>query len=339
MVPGAMARSKSKRLIDLLTLLLSSRYPVSKNSIRRLDGYPRGEEAFHRQFERDKQALRELGFPLREVADEEEGGYVLERARLKLPEVHLTSEETVALALARRLGGFHALVGGSIRDALGKIGIIAADARPLPGVAYAAPPPRSKSEEERLKVLESAVARGHRLKLRYRKLGESRGLDREVDPYGLYVLGGGWYLVAYDHLRRGMRTFRTSRVEMLGRATRGTGPDFDVPRGFRIEDYVERMRLEGWRTVVEDAVVRFSPSESWRVSRLAGPRQRVRRLAGGGLEVRFRRANPDAIVAWVSGLGRGVEVVEPAALRDEARRFAERVARIHAGPPRAERRS
>ncbi|MGH7726579.1 MAG: helix-turn-helix transcriptional regulator [Candidatus Eiseniibacteriota bacterium] len=334
-----MAESKSKRLIDLLTLLLSSRYPVSKNAIRRLAGYPRGEEAFHRQFERDKQALRELGFPLREVADEDEGGYALERARLRLPEVHLTAEETVALALARRLGGFHALVGSSVRDALGKIGILAADAQSLPGVAYAAPPSRSKSEEERLRSLESAVARGHRLKLRYRKLGEAKGLDRDVDPYGLYVFGGGWYLVAFDHLRRGMRTFRTSRIEKLSRATRSAGPDFDVPREFKIEDYVERMRMTGWRTIVEDAVVRFAPSESWRVSRLGGPRQRVKRLPGGALEVRFRRANPDAIVTWVAGLGRGVEIVEPLALREEARRFAERVAKAHTGAPHPERRT
>lgn len=334
MVPNTMAQAKSKRLIDLLTLLLNARYPVSRASIRRLAGYPRGEEAFHRQFERDKHALRELGFPVREVADEDEGGYVLERARLRLPDVRLTPEETVALALARRVGGFHALVGGTVRDALGKLGLAAGDASPLPGVTYAAPPVRSRQEEERLRTLESAVGRGHRLKLRYRKLGQKSAVDREVNPYGLYVLGGAWYLVAHDLLRDAMRTFRTSRIEKLARAARGQGPDFEVPRGFRIEDYVERMRLTGWQSIVEDAVVRFAPSESWRVSRLRGPRQEVRRLPTGGLEVRFKHANPDAIVGWVSGLGRGVEIVGPPALRQEAGRLAQRVADLHAGPPK-----
>ena len=69
-----MARAKSKRLVDLLTLLLSARYPVSRAAIRRLEGYPRGEDAFHRQFERDKAALRELGFPVQSLQSGPLGG-------------------------------------------------------------------------------------------------------------------------------------------------------------------------------------------------------------------------------------------------------------------------
>src|SRR4029453_9111733 len=58
----ALAERKSARLIELLTLVLTRRYGVELGEIRRLRGYPRGEEAFHRQFERDKELLRELGF-------------------------------------------------------------------------------------------------------------------------------------------------------------------------------------------------------------------------------------------------------------------------------------
>jgi hypothetical protein len=177
-----MARAKSKRLVDLLTLLLSARYPVSRAAIRRLEGYPRGEEAFHRQFERDKAALRELGFPIAEVGDEDrEPGYLLQRARLKLPEVQLTPEETVALALARRIGGLHSLVGGSVRQALGKLGLVGAGAENAGAVVAVAPPVRSKSEEDRLRLIESAIARGHRLKIRYRSLGAKEANERTID--------------------------------------------------------------------------------------------------------------------------------------------------------------
>lgn len=328
-----MARSKSKRLVDLLTLLLQARYPVTRDRIRTLEGYPRGDEAFHRQFERDKAALRTMGFPLREVGDEDEPAYALDRGRLRLKEVQLTPEETVALALARRLAGSHALLGGNVRDALGKLGLVGGEADPIPGVA-SLPPPRAKREEERLRVLESAVGHGHRLVLRYRRLGDEQPTTREVDPYGLYVYGAAWYLVGHDHLRRATRTFRTGRIAGVTRATRTTGPDFAPPKGFRIEDYVERMLTRGWSGVAEDAVVRFPPGEAWRVGGLAGRRTAVRRLADGGLEVRFRKANPDALVAWITGLGGGVEVLAPPALRDEARRFLERVAQAHAGRAR-----
>lgn len=328
-----MARAKSKRLVDLLTLLLSARYPVSRASIRRLEGYPRGEEAFHRQFERDKAALRELGFPLSEVGDEDrESGYLLERARFRLPEVRLTPEETVALALARRIGGLHALVGGNVRQALGKLGLIGAAPDSAGGVVAVAPPTRSKAEEDRLRLIESAIARSHRVNLRYRALGADTVTERAVDPYGLYVHGGGWYLVGHDHLRKATRTFRTSRIQKLARATRGAAADFAAPADFRIEDYVERMLWGGWKGVVDDAVVRFEPSDAWRVERLASPRVSVKRAPDGGLLVRFQRANPDSLLSWVATLGRGVTIVAPPALREEARRSFERVERAHAGP-------
>lgn len=325
-----MARSKSKRLVDLLTLLLQSHYPVSRERIRTLEGYPKGDEAFHRQFERDKSALRTMGFPLKEVGDEEEALYALDRRRLRLKDVQLTPEETVALALARRLAGPHALLGGNVRDALGKLGLLGGEVDPLPGVATL-PPPRARSEEERLRLLESAVGRGHRLTVRYRRLGEEKATTRQVDPYGLYVYGGAWYLVGHDHLRAATRTFRVGRMAGAARTTRGAGADFAPPRGFRIEEYVERMLTQGWSGIEEDALVRFPPGEMWRVGGLAGRRTSVRRMAEGGLEVRFRRANPDALIAWVTGLGGGVEVLAPPALRDEARRLLERVVQVHAG--------
>jgi predicted DNA-binding transcriptional regulator YafY len=325
-----MARSKSKRLVDLVTLLLQSHYPVSRERIRTLEGYPRGDEAFHRQFERDKASLRTMGFPLREVGDEEEPLYALDRRRLRLKDVQLTPEETVALALARRLAGPHALLGGNVRDALGKLGLVGGEVDPIPGVATL-PPPRARSEEERLRLLESAVGRGHRLAVRYRRLGEEKPTARQVDPYGLYVYGGAWYLVGHDHLRDATRTFLVGRMAAVTRATRGSGPDFAPPKGFRIEEYVERMLTRGWSGIVADAVVRFPPGEVWRVGGLAGRRTAVKRMPDGGLEVRFKRANPDALVAWVSGLGGGVEVLAPPALRDEARARLERVAQVHAG--------
>jgi len=197
------------------------------------------------------------------------------------------------------------------------------------GVALVAPPGRAKSEEDRLRVLETAIARGHRVRIGYRTLGSSGVTAREVDPYGLYVHGGGWYLVGHDHLRDATHTFRTSRIEKLARATRSAASDFAAPKGFRIEDYVERMLWGGWKGVVDDAVVRFEPSDAWRVSRLAGPRVTVKRAPDGGLLVRFARANPDTLLSWVATLGRGVTIEGPPALRAEAKRFFERAERAH----------
>jgi predicted DNA-binding transcriptional regulator YafY len=325
-----MAKSKSKRLIDLLTLLLSARYPISRASIRRLEGYPRGEDAFHRQFERDKAALRALGFPIVDVGDDDEAGYVLERARLKLKEIRFTSEETVALALARRLGGMHALVGGRVRDALGKLGFVGAEADPLPGVFALAPPSHGKGEEERLRALEGAVLHRHRVRIAYRSVGEAAATTRELDPYGLYVHGGAWYVVGHDSRRDEVRTFRAGRIAKVTRTGRGAGADFAPPKDFRIADHVERMLERGWKGMTEEIVVRFAPGEAWRLSRLAGARVRVKRQADGAVDAHFRHTNPDALVSWVMAMGGGVVIESPQSARDEALRRLERAERVHA---------
>ncbi len=325
-----MAQSKSKRLVDLLTLLLASRYPVTRAAIKRITGYPKGADAFHRQFERDKQELRGLGFPVREsgAAEDDEGGYVLDRARLRLPDVRLTSEELVALALARRLGGFHALVGGAVREALGKLGLVAFEADAAPGVLYAAPEARAKGEETRLRALESAVAAGHRLRILYQSRAAERPAERDLDPYGMFVLGGAWDVVGHDHKSGETRTFRTSRIAKLARATRGASADFKPPRGFRIERHVEHLRLSGEPGI--EAVLRFAPAETWRVGRMKGARVKAKRAADGSLEVRLAGAAPDGVVRWAIGIGKGVELIAPEELRAQARRIAERVARAHA---------
>ena len=90
------------------------------------------------------------------------------------------------------------------------------------------------------------------------------------------------------------------------------------------------MLEQGWAGIAEDAIVRFTPGEAWRVGALVGRRTAIKRLPEGGLEVRFKRANPDALIAWVTGLGGGVTITAPAALRTEARRFLERVVLAHA---------
>jgi predicted DNA-binding transcriptional regulator YafY len=200
----------------------------------------------------------------------------------------------------------------------------------LPGVLALPPAARGKSEEERLRVLEGAVLRRHRVRLSYRSLSALKAAPRELDPYGLYVHGGAWYVVGHDSLRGEVRTFRTGRIEKLARTGRGAAAEFAPPKGFRIERHVERMLARGWKGVGEEIVVRFAPGEAWRLSRLTGPRVRVRRLPDGAVLASFRHANPDTLLDWVMAMGGGVTVESPATARAEALRRLERVERAHA---------
>src|SRR4051794_33097767 len=99
-------------------ILLRARTPVTYREIRdQFPGYQTTNvEAGLRAFERDKADLLELGVPVRYITPEEDdsledGGYVIDLKRYRLPEVHLTADEVSALVLAASVA--RAVPGGS----------------------------------------------------------------------------------------------------------------------------------------------------------------------------------------------------------------------------------
>ncbi len=328
-----MAERKSRRLVELVVLLLTRRYGVRVEEIRRLRGYPRAAEAFHRQFERDKEVLREMGFTLatREDPDDETRViYYLDRGRTLLRELTFTPEELAALALARRLTAHLPLVGASVREGLSRVGEPALEDFAPPGVSCPPSPALGRREEARLRVLEEAVANDRRVRLRYQALGDRTAGTREVDPYALYLRGGAWYLLGHCHLRRAPRVFRVSRITEVRRARRGPGPDFSLPKGFDLTRFLDRSPFEVGAGGGGPVTLRFERPEVWRLGQGLGGRGSVARQSDGSVALTLPRVQAEALVPWVLGLGTGVRVVSPPGLRQEVRRIAERVAAMHA---------
>lgn len=329
-----MAERKSSRLIELLTLLLTHRYGVGIDEIRSLRGYPRGAEAFHRQFERDKELLRDMGFVMVVRVDSEEPSltnYSLDRGRTLLRELHFTPEELAALALARRLTAHLPLVGPSVREGLSRAGEPSLDEFAPAGITVAPPPPTAgKRDQSRLEVIQKAVASDRRLAIQYRALGDIKSVKREIDPYALYLHGGAWYLLGRCHLRKAPRVFRVSRIEKVRPASRGNKADFKLPEDFRLADYLERYPFELGPATAGDVVLRFGPHQAWRVGAGLGRRGRVIREADGAIRLRLPRANPEGLITWILGMGRDVQVLSPRGLRREVERAARRVAKRHA---------
>jgi predicted DNA-binding transcriptional regulator YafY len=89
---------------------------------------------------------------------------------------------------------------------------------------------------------------GCRVRLRSREGG--RLVQRTVDPLGLVLKGGAWYLVA--HRSAGMRVYRVSRVASV----RALPDELTRPPGFDLRDFWERWSrdFEQSRARVEVAV-------------------------------------------------------------------------------------
>ncbi|MBO0729923.1 MAG: hypothetical protein J2P57_11740, partial [Acidimicrobiaceae bacterium] len=95
-----------ERLVNLVAALLDADVPLSRDQLQtRVGGYAGDPATARRNFERDKDLLRQMGLPLvTEALDpgrpDEQFGYRIPRDRYELPDPGLDDEEVAALRLA-----------------------------------------------------------------------------------------------------------------------------------------------------------------------------------------------------------------------------------------------
>jgi proteasome accessory factor B len=250
---------RSKRLLDLVMILLRARTPVTYRDIReQFAAYQTlNAEAGLRAFERDKADLLELGVPIRYITPDEDdsledGGYVIDMKRFKMPEVRLTPNEISALVLAASVA--HAMPGGAypkiVDLALKKL---AFDLPELPDTPTEFPRPAPvlvHFPERRIGVrpelgdiyatIEAATRHRKRVTLRYQAAATGMVSTREVDPYALVYRDGAWLAVGWCHLRQEVRMFRVDRIHEAVMAPKPKSPDFERPADFDVKAYVQR---------------------------------------------------------------------------------------------------
>ena len=159
-----------ERLILLMDLLIDTPRTLSAQEIRAaIGGYPENDASFKRQFERDKDELREMGVPL--TIEEVPGvdppvlGYRILKADYEGSSPDLDGEELEALNLAAAVVGFS---GGLGRRAMFKLG----------GGGSAVAQRTELADDPNVFTVFSAVVARQRVTFTY------RGVDRTVDPLG-----------------------------------------------------------------------------------------------------------------------------------------------------------
>ncbi len=218
-----------ERLTNLLALLLETPRALTLVEIAgEMEGqYPAQKATRRAAFERDKAALREIGVPIEaEVLTGDragESGYRIDRSRYELADLNLEADERRAIQLA--LAAVRSPSGSAItagEQALWKLG----GATPADvGQAVMASVP----ELPALPAIRRATARRAVIAFTY------RGRARNVDPYGLMLRDGYWYVLGRDHGHDELRTYRVDRivgdVEIVGE-----GGAFERPAGFDPRD-------------------------------------------------------------------------------------------------------
>lgn len=329
--PGKKPRAdRSKRLLDLVMLLLRASQPVTFRDIReQFTSYKTANvEAGLRAFERDKADLLELGVPIRYVTPDEddgleEGGYVIELHRYRLPEVELNADEVSALVLAASVA--RAVPGGSYGDivdlALQKL---AFDAPDTPDTPLDFPPPPSavsrtepvvvhfpsekgrtaRELSDRFSSLEAATRNRKRVTLKYKSASQGVTRERQVDPYGLAYRQGTWLVVGYCHLRKDVRSFRIDRILDMKIAPKPKSPDFERPADFDVRSYASRSPWTFASEPGETVELELGPEVASVANEDFGPSARRTELDTGAVRVEFDCTNPDFAVSRVlSGKG------------------------------------
>lgn len=301
-----------ERLTNLLALLLETAEPLSLVQIAgELRGqYPDSAAARRGAFERDKAALREIGVPIEQevVAGTDAGQtrYWIDREHYEMRGLELDRDEMralqVAMAATRR---------GSVpaQEALWKLGGgVVAD-----GATVAAIVP----DVAELPTLRDSVAQRRRVQFSY------NDVDRVVDPWGLLLRNGYWYLIGFDHGRGERRTYRIDRIAGPVEQDEGAEP-FDRPADFDPRQaFPEDPKMIGADPAVPDAVVRIDAPRAAAAVRELGDDRVRRRHDDGAVDLAVPCANLPAFRSWVLGHLDHAEVLEPESVRRDIVAFLE----------------
>jgi proteasome accessory factor B len=319
---GSKRGDRSKRLLDLVMLLLRARAPVAFRTIRdQFTSYKTTNvEAGLRAFERDKADLLELGVPIRYVTPDEDdaiedGGYVIDLKRYRLPEVSLTADEISSLVLAASVAA--AVPGVSyariVHLALKKLAFdfpdmdtpmefpqpIGTNSEPVLVHFPDAPAKQSRMLSDRFSQLEAATRNRKWVTMAYRSASTGMVQTRDLDPYGLVYRQGTWVVIGYCHLRKDVRSFRIDRIETLKLAPKPKSPDFERPEDFDVRLYANRSPWTFETSTIEDVTLEIHPEAASTSNEDFGANAVRETLSDGTVLIHFPCGNPDYVVSRV----------------------------------------
>ena len=320
--------SRIERLINLSAALLSAERPLRAEELReRVAGYPDEKASFRRQFERDKEALRELGLPLETLVERRAGEeitvYRVNADEYFVRDPGLEPDELSALHLASRLVEIEGLDTGS---GLWKLTAAARAERRRRTVSIPSEPVAATTEgvtaslpaDERLTDLFASIAAGSSVEFRY------RGERRRVQPRRLSFSRAHWYLIAYDLGRADDRSFRLDRME---------GPlesreAFAVPPSVNRRAAFSRPWELGPSTEEYTATVLIDAAQAPWAIRHVGASSMVTQHPDGSVELSLTVRNTPALLSFVLGFLDHGEVLTPPSARSQL------IAWVRAASPR-----
>jgi predicted DNA-binding transcriptional regulator YafY len=273
---------------------------------------------------RDVESLGEAGVPVYGEAGHDGGYQLLDGYRTRL--TGLTTAEAQALFLAGLPTaaadlGLAAVAGTARLKLMAALPAESRDGAERLAARFHLDAPswyRDGDDTPHLAAAADAVWNQQPIRMRYLRWAAPQEIDRTVEPYGLVLKAGAWYLVAGDAGRT--RTYRVSRMSEVTILDQR----FERPAGFDLggywQDYLTSFDRRRHRT---EAVLRLSPNGVARMPHLLEPAaaEAARRTAtapdpDGWVQVTVPIESVEQAAAELLRLGADAEILSPRALRD-----------------------
>jgi len=161
------------------------------------------------------------------------------------------------------------------------------------------------------------------VRFRYPERGTGNMLEREVEPYGVTIRSGTFYLLGYDRTRRGWRTFAIDRFGSKPVKAGTCGTTRTVPPEYASNDVLGFFKSAARQT---DVTVELAPcvaasatARRWQAA------QRVEKLEDGRAQMTFAVSDVDEVVRWSLGFGADARIVAPAEAVERARQITTQI--------------
>ncbi len=306
-----------ERILTLHRILKTARYPVTVARLREELECSRAT------------AYRDLAF-LRDalmapVVGDGEAGFRYDAAeadRFELPGLWLTSDELYALLAAQQLlsrsgGGVLSSALAPLQARIDRLLDEHSSGRRWPMERVRVIPHRGRRmDEHAFRTVCSAVLQRRQLAFEYRARSTDEKTRRTVSPQRITHYRDNWYLDAWDHEREALRSFSVDRIggarvlEAEARDIDNAQLDAHLAGSYGIFSGAPK----GVATIVFSArAARWVADEHWH------SQQQGRWLADGRYELRVPYSAARELLMDVLHYGSDAEIVEPPALREQAR--------------------
>ncbi len=316
---------KTERLLNLTLALIATRRPLRKSEIfSKIPGYSGSSESMERMFERDKDELREMGVSVQvlpvDPLFEDEIGYQIISQDYFMPDMNLTREESIWLAIATAVIN-ETSTSINVNGALQKL--LSGNEVPIDEILD-----YSRSWNLQLPLNDSLIKIWQALKERSSlNFIYSTTIDQRMrltSPHSLTSRNGHWYLIAIDHEDCKVKTFRIDR--MSGIESDLETSFIELPDNFDITTFLDAFIGERIEKVTIKLHREISQMHPLVVRSLSATSSHP---LPEGSELILQNIDRNELLDIVLWAGDVVEVLEPSDIRVEIISLLEKIVEQH----------